>query len=819
MQVQEQGVQGLTRKVHSLAIAATLLASCSSFTHAQDARQPDPRRPDAPYIHSMDVGWKHMVIQDRWNPMCVWLAGGARGFTGTLQISYVQDGTQQASIILPVSATPGVTVPIDFVAAIPRGTSTIDLTLVADSGYVVDRTRAVSLMANADELSLSIEPFEAGTGPIVSIGATSIERSSLIDRANSFGPSPTHWQPETEKRKLTEHWSDFRPARVEPDRAPRVWSAFDGLASVVVESATISRLGSREREALTQWMLQGGRVVVVVGSPGAEWRTLLPSEPSFDVVQIAPPVTISTPDAFRVLINEVHQSIKINEPVKARVQAPAPTSATDAAPQAQDPSLDASIDSDASPSPEKPADPPVIDVGALEVGIAPSETTSAAPPMQAPAAMRDIPPLAFAATINARPISLTRAGQDAGWTLRWSIDRTTALLAEGPVGLGHLTLIGTDPERLFEVVTKHSTSVAWFDAIRDVPTNAQKYEEPSFYRLGTGSTVAESKSVTAALDQLVADRSMNLLMFIPVWLCAALLAILIGPVDAILLKRLGARQRSWSTAIGWCLLIAGIAAYVPAAVRTAPTTLDRISVLDIKLPRDPGEPPIAAVTSVASVFGGKASTVPIGAYTPATFVHGVSAIASEYTTSKRGLPMLDTVWRTMTEGDLQSPTLVPHDLWIGQWMMRAFLERGPVNTAIRASVVKSGDGKNVNVTLTGLPPGASLSDLSLVIQKQAYAASQPMKADDSGALTLTIEPMASEWTAPAIADLAGSTERYRSIVKYAASGRYAILRAQCTPLRQGPDADPPLGGRQITHLRMLVPLDDATLEGPGATQP
>jgi hypothetical protein len=817
-------VQRLTRTVHSFAIAATLLASCSSLANAQDSRQPDPRRPDAPYIYSMDVGWKRMVIQDRWNPVCVWLAGGARGFTGTLHVSYVQDGTQQASIILPVSATPGVTVPVDFVAALPRGANTIDLALVADNGYVVDRTRAVSLMGENNELPLSIEPFEAGTGPIVSIGATSIERSSLIDRASSLSPTPNYWQPQAEKRKLTEHWSDFRPVRVEPDRAPRVWSAFDGLASVVIESSTISRLGSREREALTQWMLQGGRVVVVVSSPGAEWRTLLPSQPSFDVVQIAPSITLTTPDAFIAPINEVHQAIKLNQAAGDPAQPASGATDADAPVQsgAQDPSVEASA-GDGSSAQSQETDAPAEEAVADEqTDQAPPEQpagSQAGPLAPPPAGMRDIPPLAFAATINARPISLTPRGHDAGWTLRWPIDDFSALLAEGPVGLGHLTLISTDPERLFEVVNKHSTSAAWFDAIRDLPTDAQKSEEPSYYRLGTGSTVAESKSVTAALDLLVADRSMNLFMFIPVWLCAALLAILIGPVDAIMLKRLNARQRSWSTAIGWCVLIAGIAAYVPAAIRTAPTTLDRMSILDIKLPRDPGEPPIAAVTSVASVFGGKASMVHIDAYTPATFVHGVSAIASEYTTTKRGLPTLDTVWRTMTEGDMQSPTLVPHDLWIGQWMMRAFLERGPVVTSIRASAVKAGSGKSINVTITGLPPGASLSELSVAIKNQTYATSQPIKADDSGELTLTMEPLTGEWTPPAVADFAGSAERYRSMIKYAAMGQYAILRAQCTPLRQSPDADPALGGRQITHLRILVPLDDATSEDAGATQP
>ncbi|HLO39466.1 MAG TPA: hypothetical protein VK176_00470 [Phycisphaerales bacterium] len=799
-----------------LLLCCTLLALTSSDASAQQLREANPRDNRLAYIRSVDLGWQNLVVHDRWNPVSVWVHGGDRGFTGFLRVSYDQDGTQLGSIIVPAAATPGIAVPIDFVAALPRSCAVIDLELVADNGRPVDRTRAVSFGSTGDEFSLGLDWFEYGQGPILSIGPTSLVRTPLAELTRIDPNTRETWNPSERQRTAPERWRDYRVVSVEPDRAPRTWAGFDGLTSVVIDSVTLGKLAARERQALSQWLLQGGHVVVIAASPGAEWRSLLPAESTYDLLTLPPPASVELSGTLidRLRSNQVELGAKsttesLDEPGPASAD-PAPEPAQAQPVAAEDPGSEPEPE----PDPEPPSEThPQIDtaVEALEDSIE-SGGKKVDQPAKAPSIIVNT-----AKTVQARAISLTPLARRAGWQLRWELGTGAGLCAEGPAGLGTLTIVGVEPQRLFEVISRDAISSAWYEIFQSKVRPAIAPAAASIFQMGSGSSADETMAINAAMDTLVTGKAINLAALIPVWLCAGLLAILIGPVDALLLKKLQARQRSWATAIGWTLLVGVLAAYLPTILRSGRTTFDRYTVLDVRIPDDAALPPLAVASSINVILGGAVETVQLPELDPAAFVQGVSAVATNYSSRARVLPPLDTIWRTRTDGDLQAPTLVPHETRVGQWVLRGYMDRSPAVLApIRASFARSDTPGSLTLTLTGLKPGSTLQYAALTLAQSNYSSAEPITADPSGtaAVSLVSTTNPPEFTGE---ELSGSHERQAALKMYAQSPACAVARVM---LREPGLATP--GGTaatQTTLLRIVLPVPADMQPSPESAAP
>ncbi len=69
---------------------------------------------------------------------------------------------------------------------------------------------------------------------------------------------------------------DFRFVAIEPDGAPEVWRAYQGMAAIVAEEGALDEFSAGAIEAMAAWLQAGGRFVLIA-EPGAKGRTRLAS--------------------------------------------------------------------------------------------------------------------------------------------------------------------------------------------------------------------------------------------------------------------------------------------------------------------------------------------------------------------------------------------------------------------------------------------------------------------------------------------------------------------------------------------------------------
>ncbi|MCC5786303.1 MAG: hypothetical protein JJU33_06350 [Phycisphaerales bacterium] len=69
---------------------------------------------------------------------------------------------------------------------------------------------------------------------------------------------------------------DFRFVAIEPDGAPELWRAYQGMAAIVAEERALVEYSDGAIEAMAAWLHAGGRLVLIA-EPGASGRTRLAS--------------------------------------------------------------------------------------------------------------------------------------------------------------------------------------------------------------------------------------------------------------------------------------------------------------------------------------------------------------------------------------------------------------------------------------------------------------------------------------------------------------------------------------------------------------
>ncbi|MCK6475491.1 MAG: hypothetical protein L6Q35_01520 [Phycisphaerales bacterium] len=801
----------LTRAAVFLASLAPAVCPAPAGAIPQDSafrRSENPRLPGAAFIERAEFGWSGHMATEHWNPITVWIADGGKPFSGALVVTLTQDATQQGRIIVPAAATPGQVIPIDLAAAIPHEFRVAELALVDQSGAIVDSVRAVTTFPGRDEIPLEYSANSHGE-PIVAIGQPSITRTTLATRLPPPA-SPPLWDiaasPPQTSPPASETWLKLRVAAIAPDRAPRASIAYDGVSAVVVQASALGRMEARSREALTTWLLTGGRVVLVVDDPGGAWRTLLPAHPDYNLVNVGDTVAVATPERLATSLLADQRELATH------------------ARRLQD-----SVNSNPSF---------VVETEAEVEPDAPGEDKAAAgQPSLGDRAEESEPAIIDAApSFNARTISLTAAAVSAGWSLDLLVGdaaaATSGLSATGPVGLGRLTILGVDPERTTSVMSRDANTAAWFGIMRDVARAAADRHSQIDYWVRSGDTVEEARAIQAGLNDLALDRNPSLLVFVPVMGCAFLLAALVGPVDFVLLKRLNARQRSWATALGWCVLLSAVASWLPSMLRTAPTTVDRIELVDVRLPLAEGSPPIAATTGLTSVFGGKAGDVPLEGFPAGAFVRGVSAMAG--TTARPTLPPLTMLQATRQSQDDQALTTAPDQAWVGQWTMRAMLDQSRIDTAIGGRAERTGDG-GYRIHVWGLPQ-SSVAGAWMDAGASTFAVAPGASSiGPDGRLTLDF-PGASASTRPdppvfnqfedwsgeharlklrALDHLPGASGRSRTLIDLLATGRWAVVRiAMETSLTPVTSPVYPDSRCRFTYLRICLPVEAAPADQP-----
>ncbi len=213
---------------------------------------------------------------------------------------------------------------------------------------------------------------------------------------------------------------------------------------------------------------------------------------------------------------------------------------------------------------------------------------------------------------------LSGAARGAGWSTRTvfadgrdeeaegaaarSADGTIlAQVAEGPVGYGWVSVLGSDPGRArTDLVLKRE----WAAVLR--PLLGEGPAPPD--TRGWGSRLDARTLVTSrALDGLVAGSEVQPRLRVwPFVVFGLLLALIVGPVDRFALKRLRALQHSWLTALAWIGVFSAVAILFPYIIRSATAVGLRATVTDVA-PTDG----IVARSTVTAILADRSRRAPL----------------------------------------------------------------------------------------------------------------------------------------------------------------------------------------------------------------
>ncbi len=506
--------------------ALLALAVLACVTAAARAQIPGLGGPAERPSLTLTIGFSGNYVAERINPITLTIDHPLPTPTaGTIILTLPQDSTQAADIALRYATTPGTPTTIDFFAAVPQSLQTIQATVIPDRG----RRFATTFTQTPGRRDNMLMAQPVGNRPLV----------VMIGRS-FFDAAASEWR---RRARADSGVVSDPPAYVNipPEFAPRDSHAYDAATLVIVDAA--EQLPPATRDALAEHLIAGGRVALIATDPAAAiepWIAGLPAP-----VLLGPPQTRAPPPALASI-------------------------ATIRTHAAADPAFNSASRRD-QPSPGTvPIDPP----GSIEIPLAPS--------------------------IVARPITPI----DPVWTTRWRWDeeqaqpgtpaprtseaRTSeasasemgpeALVATGPVGFGTLTVIATPLDRVPAVLSaQHTAAIA---AVALEQLFVHRGENYNRWYTRSGATFAEAEAISTVGDFLSRGTTISL-GFVPILIIAALaLALLVGPVDYLLLGALKRRHRSWLTALAWIGIASVLAATAPRLIRSGTTNAVALRVVD-----------------------------------------------------------------------------------------------------------------------------------------------------------------------------------------------------------------------------------------------
>ncbi len=439
-------------------------------------------------------------------------------------------------------------------------------------------------------------------------------------------------------------------------------------------------------------------------------------------------------------------------------------------------------------------------------------------------------------SIAARPLSISSMARQHGWILSHQLADGAGLVAEGPVGLGWVTVVGFDPRALTDPHNR-----PWTDRIVDRLTReliADFDDVEAEYVWGVPTPVYSdaiasddlSRARTATLERLGSIGGAGRGVFLVIVLSMLLLAVAVGPFDAIVLKRCRMRHRSWLTALCWIGLATLGAVYLPGIIRTEKNVARRFTVVDTLQPTPDGHGALSFESSLSALFSASSRRGAIGTDRPGWW-SGV-ALVNERTGSGAELQIVQRPPRVRGLSEEADPwggfgtdadgSALIESTALKLWTLRMFEDRSRVAPTVLARVEPSADGHRV--TLAGLPAGVVVTDTSIRIGPDPLARvltrdpSKPNWFNSSTSLAETWDAPPEHtdaWNAPDFTpahsfQLRGPDRRTMSADARLATLGWAEVRFRYT-IDRAPDlglnnAD---GSHEFVH-RLIVPIAPAT---------
>lgn len=450
--------------------------------------------------------------------------------------------------------------------------------------------------------------------------------------------------------------------------------------------------------------------------------------------------------------------------------------------------------------------------------------------------------------VAGRPIRLNAPIAESGWRIDWPLADTAlhdrdpegGLLAQGPVGFGWIVVVGVDPALLGQ--TSAELSYHWVQSLRRALAEASRRPgieyDYSWMVRGSGADTGARLAIRNSLDKLADVPALGDGAFIAIVAFLLLLAVAIGPFDAIFLKRTNLRAWSWATALGWIALASLLAAIVPPLIRSGSSTSHRLRVIDRIQTPDQNAP--CASTALTSLFSSSGSSVslfdpgrpddpPIG------WFRGVSAAyLDEYgrTQPLSTLATFESEFRLPSGRTtrINSPR-PPHSLSMAQWTLRSFMNESAPVPAQAPAVRVSQESGEWSVSVSGfagrltdgaLRIGADLRSLdvqnaapgekSIVLRAastQSSNANWNIRTDSDSSYNQS--EFESRFEPGTLLELPGPRERSRTVDALVASGGWAcvyLFESGNPPslIARAAGSKSDFEANESTAWRILVPL-------------
>lgn len=738
------------------------------------------------------IGWNGVVPSDRWAPITVYITAGEKAVQGTITLEFPQNPTQRAVIVAPFAATPDKTIPVTLVASLPAGCERLTLTVQPEGRR---RARILSFdrsgSANTIPMANTLEESE----PLVLV----VGRSTLPDAAKDWAglAGSLSRRDRIDPTILPPIWGHIVFARAEPEGLPSIPAAYGGLACMVAPGDAAGRVDRATLAAIHEWVRSGGRLLISLDSPGDAWREWLPDEAK-PLVLADPQARVAIPGAIGSLITKLSDDLTHPKDASERLKAELRKRA------AQDPfsTGDEELPTNENPTPAKDSLP------------------------------------AAAADASARPLRLGADGARMGWALSWQAGATadTGLLADGPVGFGHVYVLGVEPTRTPSTLSTRASGAVWRGALepalRELVADPGANRDPRarvWWQHGHTQTAINSCLERLAHVSMVGGWVIGVLAA-----ALGLLVLLVGPIDYFVLKRLRAGQHWWLTALGWTA-IACLGTYLaPQIIRTSPTQVGRLSVIDqLIYPAPAGQTPrsLTRAAGITTFYSGESGIVR-PTVDAASWWRGTAALVAFYArmnnSAARGIAPTVQAAAGGDSGSTRGNPLQPFPMPL--WTFHAFLDESSPQTSVTVRLRRDGDGWRTVVT--GIPEGARVSRVELRIGAKRFAMDdRPPPAAQGGSWEAVLplsapneerpptQPSNPYEVAPfntgSALNIPGPDRRSSTFLRLLATNRWAILVLTLDHCPPEPALTRPAEYDHTRILRIAVPLDEPDAAPPG----
>lgn len=670
-------------------------------------------------LRDVSWGWKGDALPVEVHaPVRLWLDSGDKAVSGTISIEYSQDASQSTRHIAQFATTPGKGTMVEFAVCAKSGVEQLFITI--DDG---DSKLKIPVVQFPNRDQLGIPALPSNQLRIIGVGVNSLP-AVATGLLNVQAPS---W----DKQLAGDEVRDYAFANAEVIRMtrldlPTTWIAYESVDVLVVTEDEMLAMPQRQREAIDAWVLAGGRLVLQVATAGEGWRRAVPqamwNEVPREAIVFGEQTKVALPGQFGASLKRENTAAKVKS-----VFPPAPSQ------QAKVPSGTSDDEGDEGDEEEVADAVPIVPEPVTESPV----TQQAEEPVdEVRGPVVDNTP-ELASMISARVATLGDGAMRSGWKTLFAESENgqrgkSSFVVGGPAGFGTVILIGADPDRFAAILSDNVAGSAWRTILTAVlPEDAiaqfRYYNQWGWYRSSSGANETQQEAIRACMDRITAARPVSPWFFFVTAVAVLIMALLVGPVGRIYLKRRKLLTRSWVFALSLIGVACVLSILAPKLVRSGQSMIGRLDVHDIRCD-SAGQPVRVATTRLVTMFSGKPESMsPADGINPdspefveGSWWRGVSSVHGAEVSTRFGDPLTMIDMNSMP-GSLRSAAALP--ITMGQWTFRAATQQLPATTTNLPTLRAELRGEGV-VRLSGIPANKRLDAVWLYAEGAGVSASR-----------------------------------------------------------------------------------------------